>query len=166
MVPRSIFMPHTKASSPFSGVNSIATGWFSGRSRVICNDGNVTWAAQVLSVVRTNVRTAGTPARSDNRAGSTPCSPTVTRAPWDFGRGSVSPDPEFVAAADKVVATPRRSRSARIGLIAVVGLVLANGLFVATEFPSWRRADLASQLGEEGRACAAAAKAVVRHLDA
>src|SRR5215204_4122773 len=57
--------------------------------------------------------------------------------------------------------------SATVGLIAVFVLVLANGFFVATEFAivAVRRSRL-DQLVDEGRAGAAAAKAVVGHLDA
>jgi CBS domain containing-hemolysin-like protein len=57
--------------------------------------------------------------------------------------------------------------SATLGLFAVVVLVLANGFFVATEFAivAVRRSRL-DQLVAEGRAGAAAAKAVVSHLDA
>ena len=53
-----------------------------------------------------------------------------------------------------------------LGLVAVIGLVLANGFFVATEFAivAVRRSRL-DQLVEEGRAGALAAKAVVAHLD-
>src|SRR5215207_6247551 len=57
--------------------------------------------------------------------------------------------------------------SSVFGIAAVFVLVLANGFFVATEFAivAVRRSRLA-QLVEEGRAGAAAATAVVGHLDA
>ena len=57
--------------------------------------------------------------------------------------------------------------SSTVGLVAVFLLVLANGFFVATEFAivAVRRSRL-DQLVAEGRAGAAAAKAVVAHLDA
>src|SRR5829696_3538610 len=57
--------------------------------------------------------------------------------------------------------------SSTAGLAAVFILVLANGFFVATEFAivAVRRSRL-DQLVEEGRVGAAAAKAVVGHLDA
>jgi putative hemolysin len=57
--------------------------------------------------------------------------------------------------------------SSTMGLVAVFVLVLANGFFVATEFSivAVRRSRL-DQLVQEGRAGAAAAKAVVGHLDA
>jgi putative hemolysin len=56
--------------------------------------------------------------------------------------------------------------SSTIGVAAVFVLVLANGFFVATEFAivAVRKSRL-DQLVEEGRAGAAAAKAVVTHLD-
>lgn len=57
--------------------------------------------------------------------------------------------------------------SSTLGLVAVFVLVLANGFFVATEFAivAVRRSRL-DQLAQEGRAGAAAGKAVVDHLDA
>src|SRR5215208_881766 len=57
--------------------------------------------------------------------------------------------------------------AAMLGLVSVFVLVLANGFFVATEFAivAVRRSRL-DQLVEEGRVGAAAAKAVVGHLDA
>src|SRR5215204_7825472 len=62
-VPWSIFIPHANARSlPLVGVNSITTALFSGNARVILNDGKTTSVPHVLSVVRRNVRRAGTPA--------------------------------------------------------------------------------------------------------
>ena len=63
-VPCSKFRPHAKAMSRgFAGVNSIATGWFSGSARLMFKHGNTTSVPHVLLVVLTNVMRAGAPAR-------------------------------------------------------------------------------------------------------
>ena len=58
----------------------MTTGSFSGSARLMFNDGKTTSVPQVLSVVRTNVTRAGTPARSVTLEGSYPCSFTTTFA--------------------------------------------------------------------------------------
>src|SRR5688572_28469110 len=68
---RSIFITQVNAMSPACpGANSITTGSWSGSDFLIVNEGNTTSVPQVLSVVRTNVSRAGTPARSVTFAGS------------------------------------------------------------------------------------------------
>jgi len=60
-----MFMPQTNPISPeLLGVNSMTTGWLSGNGRRMFNEGNTTSVPQVLSVVRTNVIRAGSPALS------------------------------------------------------------------------------------------------------
>ena len=59
-----MFIPQANATSPdFACVNSITTGSFSGKARLMLSEGKTTSVPQVLSVVRTNVRRAGVPAR-------------------------------------------------------------------------------------------------------
>ena len=54
-----MFIPQAKAMSPaLAGVNSIATGSFSGNALLMFKEGNTTSVPHVLSVVRTNVMRA------------------------------------------------------------------------------------------------------------
>jgi hypothetical protein len=68
-----MFVPQANEISPlFVGVNSMSTDSFSGNARLTLRDGTTTSVAQVLSVVRVNVRRAGAPARKVTFAGSDP----------------------------------------------------------------------------------------------
>src|SRR4029450_4591769 len=82
-MPWSMFIPHAKAISlVFGGVNSIVTASLRGNELLMFKDGKTTSVPQVLSVVLTNVRRAGAPARRVILAGSNPCSLTITLALW------------------------------------------------------------------------------------
>ena len=89
-------------------------GFVQRQRSLIFKDGNTTSVPHVLSVVRTNVMRAGTPARSVTFAGSYPCSFTRTFAVWAASLLRPSLDEAALSSHSPSAAglRPRRSRSA------------------------------------------------------